>query len=203
MDAYQNEQLLALSQSMDYLNALSGTQLGVLKSEIARYLEFRNQVEQFLSSHCSRFCTRSCYTSKTSACCSKNGVITFWADVLVNACASEKYQLSALSASIRTPTFDQKCIFLDTQGCRWQVRPLVCAMFLCDPVQDEVLADNVEVQTQWRALNAQAKSFRWPDRPVLFDLLEQRCMAAGIQSPLMYLNNSPGLLHVKKEAGLL
>jgi hypothetical protein len=83
------------------------------------------------------------------------------------------------------------------------VRPLVCAMFLCDPVEKEVMANNVEVRTQWRVLNTQAKSFRWPDRPVLFDTLEKRCMAAGIQSPLMYLNNSPGLLHVKKKAGLL
>ncbi len=203
MDDYQNEQLLALSQTMDYLYALSGTEFGELKAEIAHYLEFRNRVEQFLSSHCSHYCTRSCYTRKTSACCSKNGIITFWADVLVNACASEMDQLSALSASIRTPTFDQKCIFLDTLGCRWQVRPLVCAMFLCDPVEKEVMANNVEVRTQWRVLNTQAKSFRWPDRPVLFDTLEKRCMAAGIQSPLMYLNNSPGLLHVKKKAGLL
>jgi hypothetical protein len=33
-----------------------------------------------------------------------------------------------------------------------------------------------------------------------FDELEQRFMAAGCRSPLMYLNTSPGLLNVKRRA---
>jgi hypothetical protein len=44
------------------------------------------------------------------------------------------------------------------------------------------------------------KHYRWPDRPVLFDDLEKYFMAAGYSSPLMYLNNSPGLLRVKELA---
>jgi hypothetical protein len=47
------------------------------------------------------------------------------------------------------------------------------------------------------------KSFRWPDRPVLFDQLEQVFMAVGCRSPLMYINTSPGLLRIKQKAGLL
>jgi hypothetical protein len=49
-------------------------------------------------------------------------------------------------------------------------------------------------------LKQREKHFRWPDRPVLFDDLEKYFMAAGYSSPLMYLNNSPGLLRVKELA---
>ena len=50
------------------------------------------------------------------------------------------------------------------------------------------------------ALAQERKRFTWPDRPVLFDDLEQYFMDAGCTSPHMYLHNSPGLLRVKQMA---
>lgn len=202
MNAYQREQQLALIQAINYLECLTSEDRRALKAKMTPYTVFREQVDQFLSEHCGEFCTRSCYTSKTSACCSKDGIITFWADVLINACYSSKVQLSSLMESIQKPEYDHKCIYLGANGCLWQVRPLVCTMFLCDQVQQALIEKDKKVYGQWKALNSQAKSYRWPDRPVLFDHLEQSCIDAGIQSSLMYLNNSPGLLRVKQKAGL-
>jgi hypothetical protein len=74
-------------------------------------------------------------------------------------------------------------------------------MFLCDPVQEQVFAADPSLRGQWDQLLQAAKGYRWPDRPVLFDRLEQIFIEAGCQSPIMYLHNSPGLIRVKKRAG--
>ena len=202
MNAYQNEQRNALTKALSYLETLSSTELKMLQNDIQPYIQFREEVEIFLSSYCSDACTLNCYTSKTSACCSKDGIIIFWADVLINAVCSTQEQLGMLMASIRFPKIDYKCIYLGATGCCWQVRPLVCAMFLCNFVQQGSIDKNENACDRWAVLNSRAKSFRWPDRPVLFDQLEQRCMSIGIHSSLMYLNNSPGLLAIKRKAGL-
>jgi hypothetical protein len=75
-------------------------------------------------------------------------------------------------------------------------------MFVCDQVQQAVFAPNPAVAKKWRDYQEKARRFRWPDRPVLFDTLEARFLAAGLCSPLMYLHNSPGLLRIKHKAGL-
>lgn len=201
MNEYQCEQQRALSQTTAYIEKLSATDHKLLGEEIGAYKQFRERVDNFLSSNCHEICTLSCYTSKTSACCSKDGIITFWADVLINAYCSTPVQITTLIAHIQNPRYNHKCIYLGVDGCCWQVRPLVCTMFLCDTIHNEVLGKRVNVQAKWDALKSEAKSYRWPDQPVLFDDLEQRCINAGIQSPLMYLNNSPGLLKVKQQAG--
>ena len=75
-------------------------------------------------------------------------------------------------------------------------------MFLCDPALCEVFSLRPELKTQWEALQHEKKRFSWPDRPVLFDQLEATFMAAGLKSSLMHMHNSPGLLRVKRLAGL-
>ncbi|MEJ2659777.1 MAG: hypothetical protein P8Z73_03490, partial [Desulfobacteraceae bacterium] len=126
--------------------------------------------------------------------------ITFWADVVINVAEADKHQIDDLFTAIENPLFAQKCIYLGENGCRWQVRPLGCALFLCDKVQEAVLARSPDLHRQWEAYRSTAKTFRWPDRPVLFDHLEQVFLDAGCRSPLMYINTSPGLLHIKQQA---
>lgn len=201
MNSYQIEQAEATVAATSYLSTLSGAEMKKLHATIRPYLAFRAQVDKFLAHHCSDACRLSCYTSKNSACCSKDGIIVFWADILINACCSTKRQMQLLMERIRQPWHPQKCIYLSANGCNWQTRPLVCAMFLCDSVEQEIIESDTHISAQWAALQSQAKTFRWPDQPVLFDQLEQCCIAAGIKSPLMYLNNSPGLLRVKQKAG--
>ena len=96
-----------------------------------------------------------------------------------------------------------KCVFLSDGGCLWQVRPIVCAMFLCDPAMKQVFEEDPEAASRWKMFEARRRDFTWPDKTVLFDELEQRFIRRGLQSPLMYLNTSPGLLKIKKKAGLL
>lgn len=77
----------------------------------------------------------------------------------------------------------------------------MCAMFLCDDVQEKVFKiDNNGLDKHWQALVNDAKGFRWPDKPVLFDWLETYFMARGAHSSLMYINTTPGLMRIKQTA---
>jgi hypothetical protein len=75
-------------------------------------------------------------------------------------------------------------------------------MFLCDRAMSAVLQIDPEAEKAWASLRRQEKSFKWPDRAVLFDYLEKAFLDMGFQSTLMHLNLSPGLLRIKKKAGL-
>lgn len=76
-------------------------------------------------------------------------------------------------------------------------------MFLCESVMKDVFEKFPEAALKWRQLKKQEKLFKWPDRPVLFDHLEEVFLTAGYRSSLMYFHNSPGLLRIKQQAGLL
>lgn len=98
---------------------------------------------------------------------------------------------------------EQRCLYLGPQGCRWQMKPMVCEMFVCDRAKDEVFGDSKAARAAWDELKERDLSFRWPDRAVLFDEIESRFMAAGVRSSLMFLHNSPGLMRIKPSAGRL
>ncbi len=202
MNAYQIEQLGSQRLVRDRLAQMPLKNYLQIVDQVAPYLAFRNEVDRFLDRHCSGLCTLACFQSRLSACCSRDGIITFWADLVVNALCSERPSLDRLIAAIRSPWDGHKCIYLGEAGCLWRVRPLVCAMFLCDKVKDGLSADGKDLERQWTRLTQAAKGFRWPDRPVLFDALETVFIALGCQSPLMYLNTSPGLLNIKRKVGL-
>lgn len=174
-----------------------------LSTDIEPYLEFRRRLDQFTDAHLGGHCTYACFESRTSACCSRDGIITFWADVVINAVCSSRKRLDDMVSAIQNPLRDEKCIYLGENGCLWKIRPLVCAMFICDPIQRDVIDANPDLSAQWQDLTEQAKAFRWPDRPVLFDRLELQFMEMGCRSPLMYINTSPGLIRIKQKAGRL
>ena len=159
----------------------------------------RGGAADFLEIHFKDICTEKCYHSRLSACCSKDGIIAFFADVAVNALIAGKEDLDRMEHAIQKPINEFKCIFLSETGCRWQVKPIVCEMFLCDAAENGVLKENPVARKRWDALVQQKKDYTWPDRPVLFDTLEQICIEAGYTSPLMFLHNSPGLLRVKRQ----
>lgn len=173
-----------------------------LTSDLTPYLEFREKVDRYLDDHLSSYCTQACFNSQTSACCSKDGIITFWADMVINACSCTHDELNILISAVKNPHFAQKCVYLGAEGCLWTVRPLVCAMFVCDQLQADVINQDSNLSKTWEKYRKQAKGFRWPDKPVLFDRLEEMFMALGCQSPLMYINSSPGLIRIKKKARL-
>lgn len=203
MNDYQQEQLEALRIVRLGLARMNESERSALKNEIGAYDRFRQAVDDFLQRHFSDICTRLCYQSRASACCSKDGIITFFADAVVNALHATPGQLDRMEAALQQINSGHRCVYLTEDGCIWAVRPVVCAMFLCDRAMETVFGDSPQTEDQWQELRRQEKTFKWPDRPVLFDHLEKVFLDMGYRSSLMHLSLSPGLLMVKKKAGLL
>jgi hypothetical protein len=200
MNSYHQEQIDALTMVDSYLNGISSFERHDLKVSVAAYLDFRQEVDRFLNVHFSEVCTQTCYRSRLSACCSREGIITFFADVVVNRLISTHGEIDNLLAVLNKPNEGFKCVYLSKDGCLWRLKPIVCQMYLCDRAIDQVYRNHSQLRDEWRHLEQKRKRFTWPDRPVLFDDLEARFIKIGYQSPLMYLHNSPGLLRVKQMA---
>ena len=201
INPYHLEQRKTLDLIRDHLAAMPGERERLLE-QIAPYRSFRKRVSGFLSSHFREICTEKCFRSQISACCSREGIITFFADTAVNVLVAEEAELDALASVLDRPNEGFKCVYLGDRGCLWRIKPIVCEMFLCDAALSAAFDENPEAADRWEAYKEERKGFTWPDRPVLFDALEAHFMAAGHHSPLMYLHNSPGLLRVKQRAGL-
>ncbi|MFH0725043.1 MAG: hypothetical protein V2B19_01580 [Pseudomonadota bacterium] len=200
---YQKEQIAALQLVRTHLASLGGSETARLRELISPYQSFRAETDLFLSSHFSQICSGSCYENRLSACCSKEGIITFFADVVINALLSGEGTLNRLQERLSRPNTGFKCVYLAEDGCLWKMKPIVCQMFLCDKAEKKVFEENLAAGERWDALKQQRKEFTWPDRPVVFDRIETLFIEAGYVSPLMYLHNSPGLIRVKRRAGLL
>jgi hypothetical protein len=198
MSEYQDEQREALVIIRKHLASLTDNEHKDLKARIADYLAFRQDVDAFLDQYFSRLCTLTCYQDQLSACCSRDGIITFFADGVINALESSEAELDILMERLTMPHQGNKCVYLGKDGCLFQIKPLVCAMFLCARAEKAVLNKNRQATEKWAALKQREKTFRWPDRAVLFDDLEALFINAGYDSSLMYLHNSPGLLRIKK-----
>ena len=202
MSDYQFEQLETLSLVRMHLKTLSRGEKDKLRAMAGDYLEFRCRVDRFLETYFGDACHNACYQNQRSACCSREGIITFFADVVINQLFSEEGEVDALTDALRRDNPTLKCVYLGPGGCRWKIKPIVCQMFLCEPAKTRVFRDHPAAEAEWMRLEQERKKFTWPDRPVLFDLIETYFIAMGCASPLMYLHQSPGLMRVKKKAGL-
>jgi hypothetical protein len=198
MNQYQKEQLDALKQVRHHLKAMARDEEQRLKESLTDYLDFRHRVSAFLDTFFSSICTEKCYAGRLSACCSKDGILTFFGDVVVNALTSSPEGLDRLETAIIRPERDIKCIFLSDNGCLWQMKPIVCEMFLCDEAEQNVFGDNTEAHKKWAAYKEERKNFTWPDKRVLFEELERVFIEKDVTSPIMYIHFSPGLLRIKK-----
>jgi hypothetical protein len=197
--AYQREQLEALDLARNALARASRAEQRFLTHSVRPYLDFRRRVDDVLRDNFEEICTSACYQSRRSACCSRDGIITYWADGVINVLNSTEDQLGQVRRRLASPHEGQKCLYLGPAGCLWQVRPIVCAMFLCDSAEQTVFKAHPVIKTQWDQLQEEKKKFTWPDRPVLFDDLEAWFLERGYQSSLMYMHTSPGLLRLKKK----
>ncbi len=199
MNSYQKEQSETLSMVQLHLNTLSFSEKKELKTSVADYLSFRDEVDSFLSEHFGKVCNQKCYENKLSACCSREGIITFFGDVVINALISQDEEIELLQSVLQRPNNGFKCIYLGNRGCMWRIKPIVCEMFLCEQSKKEVFEEKPWARQVWEELKLREKLYTWPDRPVLFDALERYFLDAGYSSPLMYLHNSPGLLRIKEQ----
>jgi len=197
MNQYQKEQLDALKQVRQHLSAMTHDEKQRLKDILTGYIEFRSRVTSFLETSFSTICTEKCFTNNLSACCSRDGILAFFGDVVVNALTSSPEDLDIIEAAIIRPEREAKCIFLSEKGCLWHIKPIVCEMFLCDEAEQKVFGADTEVQKKWEELKEERKQFTWPDKRVLFEELESVFMKKGVKSPIMYIHYSPGLLRIK------
>jgi len=202
LSTYQIEQLDALRMVRRQLDAGGGVLRAEISAQIVAYLDYRRRLDLFLETHFHPVCHPACYQNKASACCAREAIITFFAEVVINAVVATTERLDRMEERLARPHTGEKCVYLGPQGCLWQIRPIVCALFLCDAAEGRVLGPDPSLQSRWQALREEAKRFKWPDRPVLFDDLEQCFIAAGCRSPLMYLHTGPGLLNVKRRAAM-
>lgn len=199
---YDREHLEAFRLVRGQLNRLSQGERERLLQRIGPYLDFRSEVRAFQEERFSGVCTVKCFEDGTSACCAREGIAAFFADVVVNTLLSTPGEIDVLEEVLSRSGEGAGCVYLGSSGCLWRLKPIACEMFLCDHALRSVLEGDEAATARWEGLRAQERRFTWPDRPVLFDDLEARFMAAGLDSPLMYCHKSPGLLRVKARAGL-
>ena len=199
ISSYQSEQLQALTLAREVLCGAPSSAGQELKASLAAYLNFRRRVDAFLGRYFEKVCSESCYRSKRSACCSRDGIITYWADVVVNVLHATPAQLDLLEARLTTPQQGAKCVYLGDGGCLWRIRPIVCAMFLCGQAEAAVFGEHPRAKARWAELNTEKKLYTWPDRPVLFNDLESWFVERGYRSSLMYMHLSPGLVRLKQK----
>lgn len=196
---YNKEQLDAIRIVQHYFDECSDLEIESLKARLRPYLTFRRETEEFQRQHLSEICNRNCFTSWTSACCGREGIMTFFADVVINTLLSSKEELESLIQTLLYDPGGTKCVYLSNEkGCLWCLKPIVCEMFLCDQAKKTILEVNDHLKLEWEELKKKEKDFTWPNKPVLFDEIEEIFMNKGFDSPLMYCHKSPGLLRVKK-----
>jgi hypothetical protein len=171
-----------------------------LENLIQPYLRFRAEVDDFQQQHLSSVCTEKCFFDQSSACCGREGIATFFADVVINERLSSKEEVGLLLSALSDDKGGFKCVYLGPQGCLWRLKPIVCEMFLCDHAKERLRGAGEGLLGLWEGLRRKEKAFTWPDRPVLFDELESMFMKEGLHSSLMYFHRSPGLLRVKSQA---
>ena len=202
MSEYNKEQYDALAMVCTQLARISPSQRQKLANRLDGYLAFRREVDEFLQRHFSEICTANCFQSRLSACCSKEGIVTFFADGVINALLSREDELERLAGILADDNEKRACVYLGRGGCRWRLPPIVCAMFICEDAKKNAFRADPTSERRWKSIQQQRKRYTWPDRPVLFDHLEQVFIDIGLESELMYLHNSPGMLRVKQRAGL-
>jgi len=200
MSAYNREQLEAIGLARKYLRTRLSSELSRLRRRIRNYLRFRKDTDRFLQHHFSEVCTHKCYQDRHSACCGREGITTFFADVVINVLVSSNEEVDRLVQALQVPNSGLKCVYLGDSGCLWRIKPIVCEMFLCKDAKKTVFEKAPNAHRRWQRLRWREKRYTWPDRPVLFDDLETVFIRAGYVSNLMYFHNSPGLLKVKGQA---
>ena len=200
MSEYDREQSEAILLVRHHFKTLLPSELARLKTRIRGYLRFRKEVDGFLQHYFSEVCTQKCYQDHYSACCSREGITAFFADVVINFLISSDKEIDRLLEVLSLPNLGMKCVYLGERGCLWRIKPIVCEMFLCEHARKMVFDKDSLALREWERLKRREKRYTWPNRTVLFDDLETCFIRAGYSSSLMYFHNSPGLLRVKSLA---
>ena len=134
---YNRDQIEAFAMVRQYLGSLSRSRISQIKQWIKPYLRFRDDVADFQRQHFSEICTQKCFTSQTSACCNREGIATFFADMVINVLLSSDREVDALLDILSQDRGGFKCVYLTENGCLWRLKPIICDMFLCKHAKEE------------------------------------------------------------------
>ena len=194
---YNSDQLDTLTKIKAFLENQPQITIDRLRDMTRPYQEFRSVVENFQKEYLSDICTVKCFQDMQSACCNKEGIATFFADFVVNTINADETELEVMEERLLNGVSGNKCVYLTAGGCLWSYKPIVCEMFLCDHAKTVLKGKGSAYISRWSQLREEEKKYTWPDKPVLFDELEELFLEKGIESPLMYFHKSPGLLRIK------
>ena len=202
MSEYNRQQRETIEGVRDLLDRADGPGRRHLEELIAPYLAFRGETARFQEEHLADLCRQACFSDSRSACCGREGILTFFADVVVNLLVSTEGEGGALLDALEGDGGGPNCVYLGSAGCLWKMKPISCEMFLCEEAKKMILAADAALGERWKDLREREGLFTRPDKPVLFDDLERIFLDGGLDSPLMYFHRSPGLLRLKEAHGL-
>lgn len=200
---YNKDQWLSFVAVEKALTTMSSDYIDSLKNLCRPYLDFRESLDRFQQTHFKAFCRRTCFETNLSQCCGFESIFTFFADQVIAYCFATAAERTLIMEVIQKPNRTERCVYLSSDGCLWPITPVSCAMFVCKMVREKIIDSNPSLKTKWEEFKDYEKTFTFPDRPVLFDQIEEIFMACGVDSPFMYYHKSPGLLRVKRRSGLL
>ena len=179
MSEYNTEQLETLRIVRQFLKSLSENETRFYKKQIEDYFLFRKKVSDFSRKNFSSICRAKCFENKLSACCTKEGIITYFADVFINAIHSDTSVLDNMESMLHNGGSSKNCVYLGNNGCIWLIKPIVCEMFFCDFLISEAEKDNPSIKKELEHLKLLQKNFTWPDKPVYFNTIEEVFIERG------------------------
>lgn len=201
-EEYNLEQFDAYMTVKAFFDKASGDEVACLRQMISSYLDFRAETSEFLTRSCAEVCGDICFKTGLSDCCMHEGIITFFADWIVNWLVSSKEETDVLLNALYEPFRDDKCVYLGPLGCLWKIKPLNCETFVCKQARADIFLKNPEAEQVYEEMLKKKKTFSFPDRPVLFDAIEKFFMDRGVDSETMYFHKGAGLLLIKQKAGV-
>lgn len=202
-EEYNLEQFDAYMTIKAFFDKASDSEIAELKEMIAPYLDFRAETSEFLTRSCADVCGDICFKTGLSDCCMHEGIITFFADWIVNWLVSSKEEIDVLVKALFNPFRNDKCVYLGPVGCIWKIKPMNCETFVCKQAKAEIFARDFQAEYFYDEILARKKTFSFPDRPVLFDNIEKFFMDRGVDSEIMYFHKGAGLLMIKSKAGVI
>ena len=198
MSPYHRMQYESISIAFEAFQNLTEKDKLFLRDMASQYMEFRRELQQFTDKYFSLYCQKACFDTHRSACCSYESIIVFFADEVINYLFGGERDFPVILDKLRKVKPSDHCVYLGSNGCLWTVRPITCAMFFCDDAKKEIFGKFPEAEIYWQDLLRREKLFTWPDRPVLFDMIEEFFITRGVDTPHMYCHHSPGLLKIKQ-----
>jgi hypothetical protein len=200
---YNRNEWISLREVVRVWSGLAEPEILELGESIVSYLEFRKELEEYNRRRFSGLCQSICFETGRSACCGFESIITFFADHAIGLLLCDEPRRAELFRALERPNTTGKCVYLGPRGCLWPLPPVTCGLFFCEEAKDRVFADFPEAEEDLLSFRERERRFTWPDRPVLFDTLERFFRERGAEAPTMHFHRSPGLLRVKRNAGLI